>query len=111
MMATIGVYALPVVYRFWRELRMDQEIEDERFMQVGKKAGSVSFAVTSVAAIVTGGVGRILRTGNEAYSEFITTYDTAIVALIGAVSFTLLSIFYDNVGVDRKLTDIITGDA
>ncbi len=111
MTATTGVYTLPLVYRFWRELRMDQEIEDERFIQVGKKAGSISFVAVSISAIVTGGIGAILRTGNEAYSGFVTTYDTAIVALVGAISFTALSIFYDQVGVEKKITDLLKGDS
>ncbi|MFB6245707.1 MAG: hypothetical protein ABEJ03_05175, partial [Candidatus Nanohaloarchaea archaeon] len=92
IMVIVAVLTLPNVHRFWKEIQMGQEINDERFTQVGRKSGFIAFFATLLTAILVGGAAAVNRVGGE--PGFLTFYDDLIIALVGAAVFAAAQIWY-----------------
>jgi len=108
IMLILFVLTFPNIHRFWKELQMGQEIDDERFMQVVRKAGMISFFATLMAAILVGGLAKINRIGSD--PGLLTYNDDLITALVGATVFAVAQIWYNHVGTQRNIREVILGD-
>ena len=107
-MVLLIILALPNVHRFWKEIQMDQKIDDERFTQVVRKAGMISFFATLMTAILVGGIANINRIGSD--PGWLTYNDDLITALVGATVFAAAQIWYNHVGTQRNIREVILGD-
>jgi uncharacterized membrane protein len=110
MMSIAGVFTLPLVHRFYNELRTGDRFEDERISRISHKSGFIAFIAMLVAAILTGSIGVVFRDGNHIYADFITKYDTALVGFIGGFVFISAQVFYNRFGYQTSLKEILLGD-
>lgn len=108
VMVITCLLTLPNIHRFWKEIQMGQEIDDERFTQVVRKAGLIAFFTTMLTTIIVGGIAAVNRIGSK--PGFFTIYDDLITALVGATVFTGAQVWYNHVGTQRNLTKILLGD-
>lgn len=108
IMVMVAVLILPNVHRFYKEIQRGQEIDDERFTQVVRKAGMISFFATLMTAIIVGGVAKINRIGTE--PGFLTINDDLVIVLVGATFFAAAQIWYNRVGTQRNIKEILFGD-
>ncbi|MFB6158964.1 MAG: hypothetical protein ABEJ95_04900 [Candidatus Nanohalobium sp.] len=108
IMVIVAVLTLPNVHRFWKEIQMGQEINDERSTQVGRKSGFIAFFATLLTAILVGGAAKISRIVSE--PGFLTFYDDLIIAPVGATIFAVAQIWYNHFGTQRNIKEIILGD-
>ena len=108
VMIITALLTLPNVHKFWKEIQMGQEIDDERFTQVVRKSGLIAFFATMLTAIIVGGMAAVNRVGSE--PGFLTIYDDLITALVGATVFTGAQVWYNHVGTQRNIKEIILGD-
>jgi len=108
VMIITALLTLPNVHKFWKEIQMGQEIDDERFNQVVRKSGLIAFFATMLTAIIVGGMAAVNRVGSE--PGFLTIYDDLITALVGATVFAGAQVWYNHVGTQRNIKEIILGD-
>lgn len=108
IMVYAGLMTLPNVHRFWKEIQMGQEIDDERFTQVVRKAGLIAFFATILTAILIGGIAAVNRVGSG--PGFLTFHDDLITALVGGTVFAVAQVWYNRVGTQRNIREIILGD-
>jgi len=108
IMVIVAVLTLPNVHRFYKEIQMGQQIDDERFTRVVRKAGMISFFATLMTAMIVGGIAKINRIGTE--PGFLTINDDLIIALVGATVFAAAQIWYNHVGTQRNIKEILLGD-
>lgn len=108
VMIITALLTLPNVHKFWKEIQMGQEIDDERFNQVVRKSGLIAFFATMLTAIIVGGMAAVNRVGSE--PGFLTIYDDLITALVGATVFAGAQVWYNHVGTQRNIKEMILGD-
>ena len=108
IMVIVAVLTLPNVHRLWKEVQMGQQIDDERFTRVVRKAGMISFFATLMTAIIVGGIAKINRIGSE--PGFLTINDDLVIVLVGATVFAAAQIWYNYVGTQRNIKEILFGD-
>ena len=108
IMVIVAVLTLPNVHRFWKEIQMSQQIDDERFTQVVRKSGMISFFATLMTAMIVGGIAKINRIGTE--PGFLTLNVDLLIALVGATIFSVAQIWYNHVGTQRNIKEILFGD-
>ena len=102
------VLAIPNIHRFWKEIQMEQEINDERFTRVARKSGFTAFLATLLTAVLVGGAAAVNRVGSK--PGLLTIYDDLIIALVGAAVFATAQIWYNHIGTQRNIKEIILGD-
>jgi hypothetical protein len=108
IMVILFVLTFPNVHRFYKEIQMGQQIDDERFTQVVRKSGMISFFATLMTAIIVGGIAKINRIGTE--PGFLTLNVDLVIALVGATIFSVAQIWYNHVGTQRNIKEILLGD-
>jgi hypothetical protein len=108
IMLILFVLTFPNIHRFYREIQMGQQIDDERFTQVVRKSGMISFFATLMTSIIIGGIAKINRIGTE--PGFLTFNVDLIIALVGATVFAAAQIWYNHIGTQRNIKEIILGD-
>jgi hypothetical protein len=108
IMVGTTLLTLPNVHRFYKEIQMGQQIDDERFTQVMRKAGFTAFFATLLTAILVGGAAKIGRIGAE--PGFLTVYGSLITLLFGATIFAMAQIWYNHVGAQRNIKEVMFGD-
>ena len=108
IMVGTAILTLPNVHRFYKEIQMGQDIDDERFKRVIRKAGLTAFFATLLTAILVGGAAKIGRIGAE--PGFFTVYGNLITLLVGATIFAVAQVWYNRVGTQRNIKEILLGD-
>ena len=108
IMLILFVLTFPNIHRFYREIQMGQQIDDERFTQVVRKSGMISFFATLMTAMIVGGIAKINRIGTE--PGFLTLIVDLLIALVGATIFSVAQIWYNHVGTQRNIKEILFGD-
>ncbi len=108
IMLILFVLTLPNIHRFYREIQMGQQIDDERFTQVIRKSGMVSFFATLMTAIILGGIAKLSRIGTE--PGFLSLNVDLVIALVGATIFAVTQLWYNHVGTRRSIKEVVFGD-
>jgi len=108
IMVILVILTFPNVHRFYKEIQMGQQIDDERFTQAVRKSGMISFFATLMTAIIVGGIAKINRIGTE--PGFLTINDDLIIVLVGATFFAAAQAWYSHVGIQRNIKEILFGD-
>lgn len=108
IMVILVILTLPNVHRFWKEIQMGQQIDDERFTRVVRKSGMISFFATLMTAMIVGGIAKINRIGTE--PGFLTINDDLIIVLAGSIVFAAAQVWYNRVGTQRNIKEILFGD-
>ena len=108
IMVILFVLTFPNVHRFYKEIQMGQQIDDERFTRVVRKSGMISFFATLMTAMIVGRIAKINRIGTE--PGFLTINDDLIIVLVGATVFAAAQAWYNHVGTRRNIKEVMFGD-
>jgi hypothetical protein len=68
----------------------------------------ISFFATLMTAIILGGIAKINRIGTE--PGFLTIKDDLVIVLVGATFFAPAQTWYNHVGTQRNIKEILLGD-